>query len=96
MIQAPRGTVDVLGEDVTRRHAVAAQAKRVLEAAGFERIETPAFEYTELFARGVGEAITGLGRTRYAAIPILAALSRDWHSVSFIVKPIKGLSTKQR
>ena len=56
MIRAPRGTADVLGDEVARRETVEAQAKRILESAGFERIETPAFEYTELFARGVGEA----------------------------------------
>ena len=33
-----------------------AQAKRILGAAGYRRIETPTFESTELFARGVGEA----------------------------------------
>ena len=56
MIQAPRGTADVLGDEAARRETVEAHAKRILESAGFERIETPAFEYTELFARGVGEA----------------------------------------
>jgi histidyl-tRNA synthetase len=56
VIQAPRGTVDVLPEDAARRGVVEAQAKRILGAAGYERIETPTFEHTELFARGVGEA----------------------------------------
>ena len=31
-------------------------AERILGAAGYRRIETPTFESTELFARGVGEA----------------------------------------
>ena len=35
---------------------VEAQVRRVLGAAGYARIETPTFESTELFARGVGEA----------------------------------------
>jgi histidyl-tRNA synthetase len=56
VIQAPRGTFDVLGEEAARRELVEAHAKRMLEGAGYERIETPAFEYTELFKRGVGEA----------------------------------------
>jgi histidyl-tRNA synthetase len=56
VIQAPRGTFDVLPEDAARRETLEAQAKRILEAAGYQRIETPAFEHTELFARGVGEA----------------------------------------
>src|SRR3954451_1023083 len=56
MIQAPRGTFDVLPDDAARRETLEAQAAKVLGAAGYRRIETPAFEATELFARGVGEA----------------------------------------
>jgi histidyl-tRNA synthetase len=56
MIQAPRGTFDVLPGDAARREVVEAQAGKVLGAAGYRRIETPAFESTELFSRGVGTA----------------------------------------
>ncbi|HEY5317713.1 MAG TPA: histidine--tRNA ligase [Solirubrobacteraceae bacterium] len=56
MIQAPRGTFDVLPDDAARREVVEARARRILGAAGYRRIETPAFEATELFARGVGES----------------------------------------
>jgi histidyl-tRNA synthetase len=53
-IKAPRGTSDVLGEQAVARAALEAKAGAILEGAGYERIETPAFEATELFARGVG------------------------------------------
>ena len=56
MIQAPRGTFDVLPDDAARREILEARAARILGAAGFRRIETPTFEATELFSRGVGEA----------------------------------------
>ena len=52
--QAPRGTYDVLPEQALAREQVERAARRVLEGAGYRRIETPAFEATELFARGVG------------------------------------------
>ena len=55
-LQAPRGTFDVLPEDAAARRAVETAAARTLEAAGYRRIETPTFEATELFARGVGES----------------------------------------
>jgi histidyl-tRNA synthetase len=55
-LQAPRGTFDVLPADAPGRRAVEEASKRILEAAGYRRIETPMFESTELFARGVGEA----------------------------------------
>ncbi len=56
MFQAPRGTYDVLPADAARRAVLERHAHRVLGAAGYRRIETPTFEATELFSRGVGEA----------------------------------------
>ena len=56
LIQAPRGTFDVLPADAERRAVLEDHAKRILGAAGYGRIETPTFEATDLFARGVGEA----------------------------------------
>jgi histidyl-tRNA synthetase len=55
-IKAPRGTFDVLGEQAEARVTLEARARSILEGAGYERIETPVFEATELFARGVGES----------------------------------------
>jgi histidyl-tRNA synthetase len=55
-LKAPRGTFDVLGEAAAARTLLEARARAILEGAGYERIETPAFEATELFARGVGES----------------------------------------
>ena len=54
--KAPRGTFDVLPEQEPVRRRIHAAAQRTLEAAGYGWIETPVFEDTELFARGVGES----------------------------------------
>jgi histidyl-tRNA synthetase len=54
--KAPRGTSDVLPEQQPVRRRIEETAARMLEAAGYRRIDTPAFEETELFARGVGES----------------------------------------
>jgi histidyl-tRNA synthetase len=53
-IKVPRGTFDVLGEQGAARLTVETRARALLEAAGYERIETPTMESTDLFARGVG------------------------------------------
>jgi histidyl-tRNA synthetase len=53
-IKAPRGTFDVLAEQAGVRAVLEASARKILEGAGYERIETPVLEATELFARGVG------------------------------------------
>jgi histidyl-tRNA synthetase len=55
-LQAPRGTFDVLPEDGAARLHLLSTADNVLGRAGYWPIETPVFEDTELFARGVGEA----------------------------------------
>jgi histidyl-tRNA synthetase len=55
-ITAPRGTFDVLGEDQNRRTLLQERARVILGGAGYERIETPTFEATQLFARGVGSS----------------------------------------
>jgi histidyl-tRNA synthetase len=54
--QAPRGTFDVLPAESQARGQIQAIASRLLDSAGYERIETPAFEYTDLFERGVGRS----------------------------------------
>jgi histidyl-tRNA synthetase len=54
--KAPRGTFDILPEQEPLRRRIHSVARRALEAAGYGRLETPVFEDTDLFARGVGES----------------------------------------
>src|SRR5215210_727642 len=54
--KAPRGTFDVLPEDAPVRRRIEEVSARVLETAGYRRIEVPIFEETDLFARGVDES----------------------------------------
>ena len=65
-IQVPRGTFDVLPADAERRSVLEAHAARILGGAGYGRIETPTFESTELFARGVGEATDIVQKEMYS------------------------------
>ena len=65
-LQAPRGTYDVLGDQALARTALEHQARHVLEGAGYQRIETPTFEATELFARGVGAATDIVQKEMYS------------------------------
>ena len=54
--KAPRGTFDVLPEQQPVRRRIVEVAQRRLEGAGYGRMDTPVFEETDLFARGVGES----------------------------------------
>jgi histidyl-tRNA synthetase len=66
VIQAPRGTFDILPEDAARRKALEQQAEKILGAAGYRRIETPTYEATQLFVRGVGEATDIVQKEMYS------------------------------
>jgi histidyl-tRNA synthetase len=55
-LQAPRGTFDVLPEDGRARLDLEAAARDLLERAGYGYCESPVFEDTEVFTRGVGES----------------------------------------
>ncbi|MGI8659658.1 MAG: histidine--tRNA ligase [Thermoleophilaceae bacterium] len=55
-LKAPRGTFDVLPADGERRRSLRTAAERLLGGAGYAAFESPVFEDTALFARGVGES----------------------------------------
>jgi histidyl-tRNA synthetase len=54
--QAPRGTFDILPGEQAERRRVHLACVDLFTRAGYGRIETPIFEDTELFSRGVGES----------------------------------------
>ena len=55
MYQAPKGTHDILPEDWPYWRLVTSTVERMAGLFGFERLDTPIFEVTELFERGAGE-----------------------------------------
>ncbi|HEX3874364.1 MAG TPA: histidine--tRNA ligase [Solirubrobacteraceae bacterium] len=65
-IRAPRGTYDVLPDQAILRHDVEQTAADLLESAGYGRIETPAFESTDLFSRGVGQSTDIVQKEMYS------------------------------
>ena len=55
MYQAPRGTSDILPKEQAYWRYVEQRAVNVCRLYGYERIDSPAFEDTQLFTRSVGE-----------------------------------------
>jgi histidyl-tRNA synthetase len=51
----PRGTADILPEDQPYWSHVYSTARKVADQFGYRRIDTPTFEDTNLFQRGVGD-----------------------------------------
>jgi histidyl-tRNA synthetase len=64
--QRPTGTLDILPEDQSYWYHVRVRARHLAELAGFERIDVPMFEVTELFARGVGEGTDIVDKEMYS------------------------------
>ena len=54
-IQNVRGTYDLYGTAKRKAKKVIATASAVVEKYGFEEIETPVFEFTEVFSRNLGD-----------------------------------------
>ncbi len=54
MIQKPRGTIDILPEEMPYFYKIEDTARRISALHGFAELRFPTFEATELFARGVG------------------------------------------
>ncbi len=64
--QRPTGTLDTLPEDQNYWYHVRARARHLAELGGFERIDVPMFETTEVFARGVGEGTDIVDKEMYS------------------------------
>ena len=56
MITKPKGTIDIYGKDAKIRSYVNDVLDALCEKYNFDRIETPVFEDSSLFHRGVGES----------------------------------------
>ncbi len=54
-LKAVKGTRDILSPDVRNWSVYEKIARELFHLYGFEEIRTPIFEYTEVFARGIGE-----------------------------------------
>ena len=55
MIQLVKGTKDIYGAEVKAWQRIEGKMRNLCETFGIGEIRTPAFEFTELFVRGVGE-----------------------------------------
>ncbi|NET51049.1 MAG: histidine--tRNA ligase, partial [Merismopedia sp. SIO2A8] len=65
LIQALRGTRDILPEEVGYWQQVERIARQILHRAAYQEIRPPIFERTELFERGIGEATDIVGKEMY-------------------------------
>lgn len=55
LTNAPKGTKDIMMDQVYKWHYVEKKWKEICARYGFKELRTPIFEHTELFQRGVGD-----------------------------------------
>ena len=67
-LQAPKGTTDLLPKQARIWDHFKRCASAVFSRYGYEPIETPIFEQTELFVRGIGEATDVVSKEMFTAI----------------------------
>ncbi len=66
LTKAPRGTRDILPEQINKWVYVENKFRDICSRFGFEEIRTPMFEHTELFKRGVGETTDVVEKQMYS------------------------------
>ena len=64
-LQPVRGTQDLLPAEQRRHRAVVDAARRIAERYGYQEIATPIFEFTEVFARPIGETTDIVAKEMY-------------------------------
>ncbi|MDP2329335.1 MAG: histidine--tRNA ligase [Reyranella sp.] len=64
-LQPVRGTHDLLPDEYRRFRYVVETARDVARLYGYREMATPIFEFTELFARGIGEATDVVSKEMY-------------------------------
>lgn len=62
---APKGTKDILPDQVYRWHFVENRFADICAKYGFKEIRTPMFEHTEVFARGIGDTTDVVQKEMY-------------------------------
>lgn len=65
MIQRPKGTKDILPDEVYIWRYVEKNIENIMNIYGFKEIRTPVFENTELFLRGVGDTTDVVQKEMY-------------------------------
>ncbi|HYI66270.1 MAG TPA: histidine--tRNA ligase [Candidatus Limnocylindrales bacterium] len=83
-IGAPRGTRDLLPEATPAWDRVEAVARDLSRRYAFERVETPLFEQTDLFARGLGESSDAVEKEMFR---VAGAKGSDEEAAPWALRP---------
>lgn len=65
LTNAPKGTKDILPDQIHKWHYVEGQWKDICRRYDFKEVRTPVFEHTELFTRGIGDTTDVVQKEMY-------------------------------
>lgn len=65
----PRGTADILPQQIPLWYQVENTARQILQIYGYEEIRTPVFEETELFTRSIGQSTDVVEKQMLKIVP---------------------------
>ena len=65
LTNAPKGTKDIMPQQVYKWHYIEEKWRNICERYGFKEIRTPMFEHTELFQRGIGDTTDVVQKDMY-------------------------------
>ena len=54
IFHTPEGVRDIYNGECSQKHHLQTEIRKVFDTYGYEEIETPSFEYFEVFSREVG------------------------------------------
>jgi histidyl-tRNA synthetase len=106
MMQPPRGMRDILPGEQPYWNQVRRVASRAAQEYGFQRVDTPAVEYANLFTRSIGQGTDIVDKEMYEFITkggdrvtlrpeFTASIARVYiqHGMNVLPKPVKIFST---
>lgn len=64
-IQPVRGTHDLIGDEMRRFRAITDRARHVASLSGFQEMQTPIFEFSEVFHRSLGDTSDVVSKETY-------------------------------
>lgn len=64
-VASPRGTQDFLGTEAERKNLIIERARKVGRLYGYQAVETPIFEFSEVFHRSMGETSDAVSKETY-------------------------------
>lgn len=87
VLKTPRGTKDILPEDQRYFKFIQNIVERQTEINGYEKIETPIFEYESLFRKGTGKDSEIVQKEMYQVKRLAQEGSRDKEEERLILRP---------